>query len=104
MADVAAADIVISMHSIALEEAHLAGRPIVQAVERAYPLPVDYRVLGVPLARDPLEVASRICERQWIPSQLMTEEKPTAAGYLHDLLSHLASRNEGGGTHKSGEE
>lgn len=59
-ADIAAADLAVSMHSAALEEAFLAGVPIVQAVPAGFPPVLDFGCIGARLARTPRQLADTV--------------------------------------------
>ena len=85
--DIAAADVVLSMHSTALEEAYLAGRPVIQVRVEGFPLTVDFRTVDAPLARTPEALVDRLLHRDWMAVSKGTADLPTAADAISGLLS-----------------
>src|SRR5205807_2860849 len=62
MSDVAGSDLVIGMDSAALEEARLAGRPIIQVIASGYTSDVDFGLLGAPRAHDVDTLTDLMCQ------------------------------------------
>jgi hypothetical protein len=90
--DIAAADLVISMHSGALEEAYLMGKPIVQVVSLDFPLPLDFRHIDAPLVRTPQDLANLLVNREW----MMTCKLPNYPSVADEIVVLLEENKEKG--------
>ena len=84
--DIAAADVVISMYSTAMEEAYLMGRPIVQAVAEGCELGYDFRLLGAPLVRSSAELARCLTNQDWIVGRPRPPIRRSVANEIRDML------------------
>lgn len=92
--DLACADLVVGMHSTAMEEAFLAGKPVIQVYAGHAEPEVDFRVLGCPLARSAKELAGLVENREWIRSWQKPEVWPAPGEIISNILEHprLSSR------------
>ncbi len=86
--DNAAADIVISLHSGALEEAFLIGRPIIQVLSPGINSPIDFRNIGVPLVQNPNDLAKFILNQDLIP-QITRTSLPSVADKVIEMVTNM---------------
>ena len=84
--DLAAADVVISMNSAALEEAHLVGRPTLQIIASGFSRGVDFSIIGTPVARTAEELASLLTSRQWMASRRVLPVCRSVAEEISELV------------------
>ena len=76
------------MNSTAMEEAFLAGKPVVQVYAGHAEPEVDFRILGCPLARSAKELTDLIENREWIT----TRQKPDAWPAPGDIITNILER------------
>ena len=90
--DIAAADVVLSQDSTAMEEAYLAGRPVVQIVaEECYE--GDFGLLGIPVVRSPDELARCLTSRDWVTGR---HQPPVLRSVAEEICELLEPRPSGG--------
>lgn len=84
--DLACADLVVGMHSTAMEEAFLAGKPVVQVYAGDAEPEVDFRILGCPLARNAEELAEIVENRAWMATRQQPEVWPAPGDLIANIL------------------
>jgi hypothetical protein len=92
--DIAAADVVTSMGSTAMEEAYLMGRPIIQAAAEGIELPFDFRVLGAPFVRSSAELARCLSSLDWTSG---LHRPPACRSVADEIRTMLDSKQPGNG-------
>jgi hypothetical protein len=83
--DLAAADLVISECSTAMEEAYLIGRPTLQVAAQAGSVVVDFRLIGTPLVRTAETLAGYLGSFEPRACQTIAG-KPTVADIIRRML------------------
>jgi hypothetical protein len=84
--DIAAADVVLSMHSTAMEEAYLMGRPLVQTVADGVEPVLDFGLLGAPLVRSSVELARCLASQDWFAGRRQPPVCRSVADEIRDML------------------
>lgn len=93
MDDVAAADVVVSMHSSAMEKAYLAGRPIVQVLATGVAPAADFSVLGAQCVETASELRDVLVGVDWIRTgDRRGTAHPSAGALIADRLSEAAGQ------------